>query len=116
MKEKQGSSFDGNENSIADNAVADEIKAEETYNNLNNVNNNTHAEIETAGDHDPSLPQPYEFLQFANPPLHTIFVPHFTFKSITFILTIIYIITFITQMIYNYVKPQSEITWNCSLF
>ena len=59
---------------------------------------------------------PYEFLKYSSPPLHTIFVPHFTVKSINFVVTVIFIITFIIFLIFNYVKPQSDITWNCSLY
>lgn len=65
---------------------------------------------------DSSLPQPYEFLRYASPPLHTIFVPHFTVKSINFALSIIFLLAFIGLIIFNYIKPQNDFTWNCTLF
>lgn len=66
---------------------------------------------------DETLPRPYEFLKFANPPLHTIFVPHFKLKSVTFFLSIIFIICFVILLIYSYTKKiQNKLTWNCSIF
>jgi membrane associated rhomboid family serine protease len=56
-------------------------------------------------------------LKFANPPLHTIFVPHFTVKSITFVLSIIFCICFAILLAYSYTRPnQTKLTWNCSIF
>lgn len=77
------------------------------------------ADDETVGGEsvDESLPRPYEFLKFANPPLHTIFVPHFTLKSVNFVLSIIFTLCFIILLIYNYTNPiQNKLRWNCSLF
>ena len=66
---------------------------------------------------DECLPRPYEFLKFANPALHMIFVPHFTVKSLSFIISIVFIIAFIVLLIYSYSQPdQTKMTWNCSIF
>ena len=72
---------------------------------------------ETAGDFDDGgLPVPYEFLKLRDPSIFRIFFPRFTLKSITFVLTIIYLVMFIILLAYNYSKEQTDITWNCSLY
>ena len=72
---------------------------------------------ETAGDFDDGgLPAPYEFLKLRDPSIFRIFFPRFTVKSITFVLTIIYLVMFVILLAYNYSKEQTDITWNCSLY
>ena len=62
------------------------------------------------------LPQPYEFLKFANPSIHMIFFPHFAVKSVTFGLSVLLLVLFVFLLIFNYTKPQNDFTWNCSLY
>ena len=45
-----------------------------------------------------------------------IFFPHFTIKSVTFILSILLLILFIVLVAFNFSKEQNDFTWNCSLF
>lgn len=59
---------------------------------------------------------PYEFLNSRNPSLHTIFVPRFAVRSITFVLSLVFIALFASLLIYSYTRPQSDLTWNCSLY
>ena len=37
-------------------------------------------------------------------------------KTVSFILTIIYVLAFLILIGYNYSKKQTTITWNCSLY
>jgi membrane associated rhomboid family serine protease len=64
----------------------------------------------------PKLQKPYEFLKFANPSIHMIFFPHFTIYSLNFGLTVFLALMFVVLLVYNYTKPQTDLTWNCSLF
>ena len=46
-----------------------------------------------------------------------IFVPHFKVKSLSFLISIVFIIAFVVLLIYSYSQPdQTKMTWNCSIF
>jgi membrane associated rhomboid family serine protease len=62
------------------------------------------------------LPAPYEFLTQRTPSIRSIFFPRATFKSITFFLSLIYVVMFIVLIGFNYSKKQTDLTWNCSLY
>ena len=46
-----------------------------------------------------------------------IFFPRFSIKTMTFVISIIFTLAFISLLVYNYSKAeQNDFTWNCSLF
>jgi membrane associated rhomboid family serine protease len=75
-------------------------------------------EEETAVEDSPDqLPYPYEFLKLSHPPLHTFLIPHFSPKSITFGLSLLFVVGFAILLGYSYSRPlQNDLTWNCSVF
>jgi len=63
------------------------------------------------------LPVPYEFLLArGTPSIRSIFFPWSAFKTITFFLSVLYVIMFIILIGFNYSKTQTDLTWNCSLY
>jgi membrane associated rhomboid family serine protease len=68
-------------------------------------------EVESGG-----LTTPYEFLTQRAPSILSIFIPRFTWRSITFWLSILYGVMFLVLIGFNYRKTQTDLTWNCSLF
>lgn len=59
---------------------------------------------------------PYEFIGVTSPKLHTIILPHFAFKSITFIMSVLMFVLFISFFIAHQVRPKSDTSWGCLLF
>lgn len=59
---------------------------------------------------------PYEFLMSKNSPIHTVIVPHFTWKSLTFWLTTLMTLASVTLFIVYACITKKPVSWSCLLF
>ena len=119
FEEAHENSFPENEPSYDNNDLNDTAQPEKLRTNDHGSENKIRpADDETMGEStDDNLPRPYEFLKFANPPLHMIFVPHFQLKSLSFIVSAVFVVAFVVLLAYSYSqKDQTKLTWNCSIF
>jgi membrane associated rhomboid family serine protease len=49
-------------------------------------------------------------------PIHTIIVPHFTWKSITFWMSVVMLVLFLTLVIVYASRDKSDVAWSCLMF
>lgn len=72
------------------------VKGRKKSEEFERVNGNPSEEnMASIGNLEPELRAPYEFIGVSSPSFRTIILPHFSFKTITFVLSVVMLVMFL---------------------